>query len=216
MLFRDRREAGRALGRALREVRESEGGIVLAVPRGGVPVGFEVTRELGLPLDVFVVRKLGVPGEPELAMGAVASGGLIYINEVVVKAFRIRQEDIDAVAAREMLEIERRETVYRGGDAALPVEGRTAIVVDDGLATGSTMMAAVRALRAQARRIVVAVPVAPRGTCEALRQETDAVVCLQNPEPFHAVGEFYREFEPTTDEEVAFLLRYARGSENES
>ncbi len=210
MIFHDRREAGRELAHALRDAGESDG-LVLGVPRGGVPVAFEVARELSLPLDVFVVRKLGVPGEPELAMGAVASGGLIYINEIVVRAFHIRPEDIDAVVAHESLEVARREQAYRAGHAALPLEGRTVIVADDGLATGSTMMAAVRALRSRAGRIVVGVPVAPPASCMELRREADAVVCLSTPEPFHAVGEFYREFNATSDAEVTFLLDQARG-----
>jgi len=210
MIFRDRREAGRDLARALREAGESDG-IVLGLPRGGVPVAFEVARELSLPLDIFVVRKLGVPGEPELAMGAVSSGGLIYINEVVVRAFRIRPADIDAVVARESSEVERRDLAYRAGRTALPLADQTVIVVDDGLATGSTMMAAVRALRSRARRIVVAVPVAPPATCEELRREAVTVVCLSTPELFHAVGEFYREFNATSDAEVTLLLGQARG-----
>ena len=210
MIFRDRREAGKDLARALRDAGESEG-IVLGIPRGGVPVAFEVARELNLPLDVFVVRKLGVPGEPELAMGAVASGGLIYINEVVVRAFHIRPEDINSVIGREFAEVERRELAWRAGHAALALENQTVIVVDDGLATGSTMMAAVRALRSRARRIVIAVPVAPPATCGELRREAATVVCLSTPELFHAVGEFYREFEATSDAEVTFLLHQARG-----
>lgn len=210
MIFRDRREAGRDLARALRDAGETDG-LILGVPRGGVPVAFEVAQELKLPLDVFVVRKLGVPGEPELAMGAVASGGLIYINEVVVRAFHIRPEDIDAVVARESAEVERRELSWRAGQTALPLEDRTVIVVDDGLATGSTMMAAVRALRFRAGRIVVAVPVAPPATCEELRREVVTVVCLSTPQLFHAVGEFYREFNATSDAEVTLLLHQARG-----
>lgn len=213
MIFRDRREAGRDLARALRDAGETSG-LILGVPRGGVPVAFEVALELHLPLDVFVVRKLGVPGEPELAMGAVASGGLIYINEVVVRAFHIHREDMDAVIVRESAEVERRELAYRAGHTALSLEGRTVIVVDDGLATGSTMMAAVRALRFRAGRIVVAVPVAPAATCEELRREAVTVVCLSRPEPFQAVGEFYREFNPTRDAEVTSLLDRARDRPN--
>lgn len=216
MIFEDRREAGRALGQALWEAGEGKDQIVLAVPRGGVPVGFEVARRLDLPLDVFVVRKLGYPPEPELAMGAVASGGLMYINQAVVRAFRIGGEQIELAAARERQEIERRERVYRGGHAPLSVEGRSVLIVDDGLATGSTMMAAVRTLCAHARRIVAAVPVAPCRSAEELRGEVDSVVCLLTPEPFHAVGEFYRNFDPTTDEEVALLLGQARDRENAS
>lgn len=213
MIFENRREAGVALGRAVRAAANADGAVVLAVPRGGVPVGFEVASELQLPLDVFVVRKLGAPREPELAMGAVASGGLIYVNQTVVKAFGIGQEEIDAVVARELQEIERREAAYRGGYPAIAVEGRNVIVVDDGLATGSTMIAAVRALRPRTGRIIVAVPVAPRSACHSLEREADAVICLDMPEPFEAVGEFYRQFSSTEDAEVASLLRRARGGD---
>ncbi len=213
MIFQDRRQAGVALARALRDATDVDGAVVLAVPRGGVPVGFEVARELRLPLDVFVVRKLGVPGEAELAMGAVASGGLVYINESVVQAFRIHQEEIDAVVAREKLEIARREAAYRAGRPALAVEGKTIILVDDGLATGSTMMAAVRALRPRAGRIIVAVPVASRSACDDLEREADSVLCLETPLLFHAVGEFYRDFEPTSDAEVTSLLAKAASND---
>jgi predicted phosphoribosyltransferase len=214
IIFQDRRQAGRALGQVVRdEIDEDPGAddaIVLGLPRGGVPVAFEVARELGLPLDVCVVRKLGVPGQEELAMGAVASGGIVVIQADVVHAYRIPQEIIDAVVARERIEIERREAAYRDGRPAARIEGRTVILVDDGLATGATMKAAARALRPVARRVVVSVPVAARTTCDELQLEVDQVVCLENPEPFHAVGEFYRNFDQTTDAEVRALLAQAR------
>lgn len=215
MIFHDRREAGRLLARAVREQVElgedPNGAIVLALPRGGVPVAFELARELRLPLDVLVVRKLGVPGQEELAMGAIASGGILVIQPDVVHALGIPQSTIDAVAARERLEIERRELAWRPGRPPLQLQGRTAILVDDGLATGSTMRAAVRALRSldagsAPRRIVVAVPVAARATCDALAREADQLLCLDTPELFHAVGEFYRNFDQTSDEEVGSLL----------
>jgi putative phosphoribosyl transferase len=224
-LFHDRREAGRLLAHAIREqmdrgmsaahrAEESPfGALVLALPRGGVPVGFEVARALHLPLDVFIVRKLGVPGQEELAMGAIASGGGIVVQPDVVHALAISPEILEAVAARERLEIERREVLYRAGRPRIPLERRPVFVVDDGLATGSTMKAAVRALRSlpsPVHRIVVAVPVAAPSTCEELAREADQVVCLATPERFHAVGEFYRSFDQTTDEEVRAILAEVR------
>lgn len=209
MTFRDRREAGRALGRALWAMPGLESALVLALPRGGVPVGYEVARELGLPLDVLVVRKLGAPGQEELALGAVAGGGVLALNPEVVRAFSITQEQIDAMAARERAEIARRERVYRRGRPALDVAGCTALVVDDGLATGSTMMAAVQSLRPVAERLVVAVPVGSRIACRDLRQVANDVVCLEEPEPFLAVGQFYEDFEQTSDAEVTELLAEA-------
>ena len=173
MTFRDRHDAGRALAQALREVPGLEGAVVLALPRGGVPVGYEVARALQLPLDVLVVRKLGVPGQEELALGAVTGSGVVVTNPDVVRAFAIRHEQIDAMVERERGEIAQRETLYRGSRAALDMTGRTAILVDDGLATGSTMMAAVRSLRPLAARLVVAVPVGSRGACEDLRSVAD-------------------------------------------
>jgi len=206
MIFHDRREAGRALARALHPLPGLEDAVVLALPRGGVPVAVEVARELHRPMDVFVVRKLGVPAQEELALGAVASGGVVVVNQTVIHAFAIPQPDIDTLVARERLEIERRESLYRGGRPPLSVAGRPVIVVDDGLATGSTMTAAVRALRPQVRSVVVAVPVGSARACEDLRGEADQVVCLAAPEPFHAVGEFYRNFEQISDDEVSGLL----------
>ncbi len=210
VIFQDRRHAGRALAQIVREECAVElvagDAMVLGLPRGGVPVAFEVARELRLPLDAFVVRKLGVPGEEELAMGAVASGGGIVLQDDVIRAHRISQETIDAIVGRERREIERRESAYRGGRSPVPLEGRTVILVDDGLATGATMKAAARALRPIARRVIVAVPVAAPGSCEGLRREVDRLVSIEAPESFHAVGEFYHDFRQTTDEEVCALL----------
>lgn len=215
IIFQDRRQAGRALAEIVRdelaEELRAQDAIVLGLPRGGVPVAFEVARRLHLPLDVFVVRKLGVPGQEELAMGAIASGGLVVLQSDVIRAWRIRQETIDAVVARERLEIERRETAYRDGRPPAELFGRTVILVDDGLATGATMKAAARALRPVARRVVVVVPVAALSTCEELRREADQVICIETPEPFHAVGEFYHNFDQTSDAEVRALLAQARG-----
>ena len=181
--------------------------VVLALPRGGVPVGYEVARALGAPLDVFVVRKLGLPGHPEFAMGAIASGDVKVLNEEVVATFSVSQEAIDAVTRRERLELARRERAYRDGRPLLPIEGRLVILVDDGLATGSTMRAAVLAIRRlHPARIVVAVPVGASQTCRDLREIADEVVCVLTPEPFQAVGLWYTEFSQTTDEEVRQLL----------
>jgi putative phosphoribosyl transferase len=209
--FRDRREAGTALAYELRNVPGLKDAVVLALPRGGVPVGYEVARELRLPLDVLVVRKLGVPGEEELALGAVAGSGVLVVNSEIVRAFAIPKSQIDVMVERARAEIARREALYRGGRAALDVTGRTAILVDDGVATGSTMMAAVRSLRPITARLLVAVPVGSRGACDDLRREVDEVVCLQIPEPFHAVGEFYADFRQAGDDEVRELLAVTRG-----
>jgi putative phosphoribosyl transferase len=185
--------------------------LVLALPRGGVPVAYEVARALGAPLDVFLVRKLGIPGHEELAMGAVATGGVRVINQPVVRALRIPQELIDAVAATELKELARQEHLYRGDRPPPDIGGRTVILVDDGLATGATMLAAVKALRQQQpARIIVAAPVAARETCEQLQSEVDDVVCAVTPEPFYAVGLWYEDFSQTSDDEVRDLLR-ARG-----
>jgi putative phosphoribosyl transferase len=206
--FQNRIEAGQLLGRAVDErLRDRSNLIVLALPRGGVPVGYEVARALGVPLDVFVVRKLGVPGHEELAMGAIASGGVRVINDDVLRHLPVAKSAIEAVSAREQVELERRERIYRGSKPPLDVSGRTVVVVDDGLATGSTMRAAVRALRQMhAETIIVAVPVAAREACEVLRPEVDDIVCLRMPEPFEAVGLWYEDFTQTTDEEVHELL----------
>jgi erythromycin esterase-like protein/predicted phosphoribosyltransferase len=205
--FRDRSEAGRLLASKLAAYGNHPDVLVLALPRGGVPVAYEVARVLGAPLDVFLVRKLGVPGHEELAMGAVATGGVRVLNDQVVRALRIPDYVIDAVTAQEQQELTRRERLYRGGRPSPDVRGRTVILVDDGLATGATMHAAIKALRQlQLARLVVAVPTAAPETCEALRAEVDEVICAITPEPFYAVGLWYEDFSQTTDEEVRDLL----------
>jgi len=214
MLFRDRADAGRQLLSRLGAYRGRPDVIVLGLPRGGIPVGYEVARGLGAPLDVFVVRKLGVPGQEELAMGAIATGGVRVVNRDVVDALHIPPDVLDRAAAEELRELERRERSYRGDRPEPHVEGRTVILVDDGLATGSTMRAAVAALGQQGpARIVVAVPVAALSTCAELRREVEEVVCFATPEPFMAVGRFYDDFSQTTDDEVRALLASAREGE---
>jgi putative phosphoribosyl transferase len=214
MLFRDRAEAGRHLLSKLGAYASRRDVLVLGLPRGGIPVAYEVARGLGAPLDVFVVRKLGVPGQEELAMGAIATGGVRVVNRDVVEALHIAPDVLDRAAAQESLELERREKSYRGQRPAPPVEGKTVVLVDDGLATGSTMRAAVAAVRQLGpARTVVAVPVAASSTCRELRQEVDEVVCVATPEPFMAVGRFYDDFAQTTDEEVRELLAAARAGE---
>ena len=206
-LFRDRREAGRLLAAKLTAYANRPDVIVLALPRGGVPVADEVARALGAPLDVFVVRKLGVPGSEELAMGAVATGDVRVLNDQLVNRLGIPDHLIDAVAVREGQELARRERLYRGGRPPLDVRDRTVILVDDGLATGATMHAAIAALRQlHPARIVVAVPTASPETCEEMRAEVDDVICAITPEPFQAVGRWYQDFAQTTDEEVQDLL----------
>ena len=208
--FRNRTEAGRVLAQELRVYANRDDVIVLALPRGGVPVAFDVAHALHAPLDVFVVRKLGVPGHEELAMGAIASGRVLVVEPSVVEDLAIPMEVVLDVAAREEQERLRREREYRGDRPAPDVRGRTVILVDDGLATGSTMRAAVAALRKlEPAKIVVAVPVAVRSTCEELAEEVDEVVCARTPEPFYAVGEWYADFSQTTDEEVRDLLARA-------
>jgi len=208
--FRNRTEAGRVLADELKRYANRDDVIVLALPRGGVPVAFEVAHALHAPLDVFVVRKLGVPGHEELAMGAIASGGVLVIEPSVVEDLSIPMEVVLDVAAREEQERLRREREYRGDRPEPDVRGRTVILVDDGLATGSTMRAAVAALKKlQPAKIVVAVPVAVRSTCEELAEEVDEVVCARTPEPFYGVGEWYADFSQTTDEEVRELLARA-------
>lgn len=210
--FRDRSAAGRELAESLRSYRGREDVVVLALARGGVPVGYEVARALGAPLDVFVVRKLGVPSEPELAMGAIATGGVRVLMEEVLESLAIPDEVVARVAAEEERELERRERHYRGDRAPAEIRGRTVILVDDGLATGATMRAAARAVRAQdPKRVVIAVPVGSPETCASMEAEADEVVCLMTPEPYLAVGFWYEEFSQTTDEEVESLLRRAEG-----
>ncbi len=204
-LYRDRRHAGAVLARALREEALAGDALVLALPRGGVIVGAEIARARRAPLDVLVVRKLGVPGQEELAMGAIASGGVTVRNEEV--AALVREDVLHAVAKRELRELERREELYRAGRPPLDVSGMTVILADDGLATGATMRAAIAAVRAHgAARAVVAVPVAPSKTVDALRAEADAVVCPSTPEMFFGIGQFYDDFAQTEDEEVQQIL----------
>ena len=208
--FADRHDAGRHLAAALGSYAGRDDVVVLGLPRGGVPVAYEVARALGAPFDVFLVRKLGVPGHEELAMGAIASGGVMVLNDDVVAATGIGPEEIRAVAARELETLRHQETKYRGERAPVEVSDRTVIAVDDGLATGATMRAAVGALRGRGvRSIAVAVPTAPRETCEALRREVDEVVCATTPDPFMAVGLWYRDFAPVGDDEVRDLLSAA-------
>jgi putative phosphoribosyl transferase len=206
--FADRREAGRRLAELLKGFAGRAGDLtVLGLPRGGVPVAYEVSHALRLPLDVYLVRKLGAPGFEELAMGAIASGGIQVLNQKVLRDLRVNQKQIDAVLEKETEELARRERVYRRGRPPPRLEGRGAILVDDGLATGSTMRAAIAALRAQmVREVFVAVPVAPRDTCLELEKESDGAFCLATPEPFLAVGQWYEEFAPPSDEEIQHLL----------
>jgi putative phosphoribosyl transferase len=201
--IKDRTEAGRALGAALKAYHERDDVLVLALPRGGVPVACEVAESLGAPVDLMVVRKLGTPGHTELAMGAIASGGVRVINQSIIFALHIDGKAIDEVARREQREVERREAAYRGKRTRADVERKCVILVDDGAATGATMRAAIAALRRQKpARIVVAIPVAPAETVEVLRSEADEVVCLETPEPFRAIGQWYVEFPQLSDEEV--------------
>jgi len=211
MLFADRRDAGRVLAGLLTKYANRDDVLVLALPRGGVPVAFEVAHALRAPLDVFIVRKLGVPGQDELAMGAIATGGVRVLNEDVVDALGLSAKVIDAVAAREEKELERRERIYRGARTPPEVRERTVILVDDGLATGSTMRAAVAALRKQRpARIVVAVPVAAPETCEEFKTGVDETVCAATPRMFNGVGRWYEDFSQTSDGEVHELLAQAR------
>jgi len=208
MLYRDRTDAGRQLAAKLQRYAGRDDVIVLALPRGGVPVGYEVAEALGAPLDVFLVRKLGVPGHEELAMGAIASGGVRVINDNAVRYLDLAPEVIDQAAEREGKELERRAHAYRDARPAPDVRGRVVILVDDGLATGSTMRAAVEALRALGpARVVVAVPVGSPDVCRAFRAVADDVVCVREPEPFYAVGAWYSDFTQTTDDEVRELLQ---------
>ena len=210
--FANRREAGVELAASLRHYAGRNDVVVLALPRGGVPVAFEVAEALDAPLDIFLVRKLGLPGHPELAMGAIASGGVRVINDEVVRRYSIPDRTIDAVARTEQAELERREQEYRQGRPLVDLRGRTVILVDDGLATGSTMKAAVEAARKHApARVVVAVPVGATASCAELAAITDETLCARIPEPFSAVGQWYRDFSQTTDEDVRELLEAHAG-----
>jgi putative phosphoribosyl transferase len=208
--FADRVEAGRLLAEQLRGYAGRPDVIVLALPRGGLPVAYEIATRLGVPLDIFLVRKLGAPGQPELAMGAIATGGARVLNDDVIRYLSVSPEVIDAVAVAEQIELERREQAYRGDRSTPDLQGKQVILVDDGLATGSSMRAAIGAVRTQSpARIVVAVPVAARETCEELKREVEELICLRTPEPFSAVGLWYEDFSQTSDEEVRDLLQRA-------
>lgn len=209
MIFADRLDAGRRLGERLRHLRD-EPSVVLALPRGGVPVAAEVARALDAPLDVLLVRKLGVPFQPELAMGAIGEDGVRVLNAEVVRMAQVSGPELADTEARERIELERRARRYRGGRALVPLRGKTAIVVDDGIATGSTARAACRVARAHgAARVVLAVPVAPRDWTQRLAGEADELVALETPDPFQAVGRFYADFGQTTDDEVVTCLAHA-------
>ena len=213
--FANRTEAGRLLAEKLGEYADRNDVIVLGLPRGGVPVAYEVAKRLRAPLDVFIVRKLGVPGFEELAAGAIASGGVRVLNEEVMRAIPHAEEAIEAVTERETTELQRREQIYRQERPSPELQNRTAILVDDGLATGATMRAAVKALRERgAAKIVVAVPVGPPDTCHELEQLADETLCLSTPPLFQAVGQYYEDFSQTSDEDVRELL--ARRANTES
>lgn len=210
MAFANRARAGEYLARCLQAYTNHPEVLLLALPRGGVPVAYEVARKLSLPMDIMLVRKLGVPGQEELAFGAVAAGGIRVLNDDIIDMLDIPDDIIDGIAAREEAEIDRREEAYRDGRSPPNVSDKTVILIDDGLATGSTMRAAVLALRAlQPRRIVVAVPVGSAETCLRLREVADEVVCAHTPEPFFSVGAWYEDFAQTSDDEVRALLSQA-------
>jgi predicted phosphoribosyltransferase len=208
--FQNRAEAGVLLGKRLAAYAERPDVLILALPRGGVPVGFEIAKALHAPLDVLIVRKLGVPGQEELAMGAIVSGGMQVLNESVVESLGISAQEIQAAAAREQTELERREHVYRGGRPSPAIRGRTVILVDDGIATGTTMRIALVAVRRQGpSRLVLAVPVAPSSTCRELKPLVDEMVCLLTPQDFVAISLWYEDFRQTSDQEVCDLLEQA-------
>jgi len=207
-IFTDRVQAGRMLAERLKAYADRKDVTVLGIPRGGIPVAFEIAEALGAQLDVFVARKLGVPGQEELAFGAIASGGVRVLDPDIIGAVGISNSDIEEVTSREQRGLERRERLYRGARAPLDIGGRTAILVDDGIATGSSIRAAISALRhLQPARLVVAAPVAPLSTCARLRQEVDDLVCVDMPRTFRAIGEFYEDFSQVTDQEVTDLLQ---------
>ncbi|WP_348265219.1 phosphoribosyltransferase [Telmatobacter sp. DSM 110680] len=209
MVFQDRREAGRVLGELVAELPDLKDGLVLGLVRGGVPVAYEVARKCGLPLDILIVRKLGVPGQEELAMGAIASGGCVVVNESIIRSYHVSEKKLEYVIERETQELQRRETLYRGGQSRADIEGQTVVLVDDGLATGASMRAAIRAVKGRVRKVIVAVPVGAKSTCEELALVVDHLVCALVPEPLEAVGMFYRDFEATSDGEVKELITVA-------
>ncbi len=206
-LFRDRRDAGKVLAAQVVNAIDDPDTLVLALPRGGVPVAVEVAQALQAPMDVFVVRKLGLPGEEELAIGAIASGGVQVLNYGLIAQLQVPDELIERVTAEQARELAHRELLYRGNRRLIPLQGRAVVLVDDGLATGATMLAAVRSVRAQRpRRIVVAVPVASAAACDYIREEVDEIICTATPEPFFSVGAWYEDFSQTSDAEVRNLL----------
>lgn len=205
--FNDRTDAGKRLAERLSEYANREDVLILALPRGGVPVAFEVAKELNLKMDIFIVRKLGVPGNEELAMGAIASGNIRVLNEDVIRSFRIPQTEIDESTANELRELERRERIYRKNRLMPKISGSTVILIDDGLATGATMRAAVAAVKTKnPEKVIIAVPVAAPDTCNDFGGEVDEVICVATPEPFYGVGAWYEDFSQTTDKEVCELL----------
>lgn len=211
IFFKDRKDAGIKLSGKLTKYADRNDVIVLALPRGGVPVAYEVALNLNLPLDVFLVRKLGVPGHEELAMGAIATGEIKVLNKDIISMMNIRDSDIDKVASRELLELHRREKSYRGSKSFPDLENKTVILIDDGLATGASMQAAVEALRElNPLKIVVAVPTSSKETCEKFEHEVDEIICAVTPEMFRGVGQWYINFNQTTDEEVKELLSKAK------
>jgi putative phosphoribosyl transferase len=211
IVFQDRHEAGRVLGERVASLPNLKDSVVLGLVRGGVPVAYEVAQRCGLPMDILVVRKLGVPGQEELAMGAIASGGGLVLNERIVRAWHISERKLEQVIERERQEMERREVLYRKGRPAAEMAGRAVILVDDGLATGASMRAAIRAVKGLARWVIVAVPVGAKSSCEELAHEVDRLVCAVIPETLDAVSLFYKEFGPTTDEEVMRLMELSQG-----
>lgn len=209
-MFRNREHAGRVLVSKLSQYARNDDAVLLALPRGGVVVAFEISQELQLPLDLFVVRKIGVPGHEELALGAIATGGVLILNESLKRMLGVSNDALRAVMERESRELDRRESTYRGGKPPLDLAGRVAILVDDGLATGSTMLAAIEAVRRRdANRVVAAVPVAPPDTCEKLKEKVDEIVCAVTPEQFYGVGQWYDDFSEVSDQQVKDLLQRA-------
>ena len=210
--FQDRRDAGRVLAEAVLKLPGLEDGVVLGLVRGGVPIAYEVAKACNLPLDILVVRKLGAPGQEELAMGAIASGGEVAYNEDIVRSFHVTPKVLEVMIEHEKEAIARLEHLYREGRPPAEIAGRAVILADDGLATGASMRAAIRAVKPRARAVIVAVPVGARSTCEELAREADGLVCPMMPDMFDAVSLYYREFDQTSDEEVKVLLRQGEGS----